>query len=358
MSLSAPKLLFLPNEPVLGWQSGPRRYFEEAKAVGILSGYETVSFEFEAQGRNDDDVCQNILQAAERLQPDIILWQHISNFKASRDFLKRIRNVNSRPTLVYHEADMYGSLREIKTASQSMKVLASEADILFVVGLGNWISRLKSYGAKDVRYAPHFYDPAKFGGHWTPAKNRQFDVVLIGHRIKSRIPVPGRGIPGAAKREELAYKLHEALGDRFGLFGRGWESTGFSRGALPFDQQEAVLRDSWMSVIWDHFDEIPFYFSDRLPISMAAGVLHITNYHSGYDSIFSNGETMAYCRSVEEMLDTVHYYLSCPRDIITKIGMAGREFAKTRLTVDVVMGEMLREIIEYRTSEIRKECNR
>ena len=137
MLIKPPRLLYLPNEPVLGWQTGPRRYFDEAAARGQLGGYETVSFEFEAARiRDDEAVCRQIYQTAETFQPDILLWQHIANFRISREFLRRLKNLPSRPTLVYHEADMYGSLREIKTPSKSMKLLAAEADLTFVVGLG------------------------------------------------------------------------------------------------------------------------------------------------------------------------------------------------------------------------------
>lgn len=349
MMPAPPRLLYLPNEPVLGWQTGPRRYFEEATESGELAAYEAFSFEFEAaKAPNDETVCRRIYEIAERFQPDIILWQHIANFRVSREFLRQLKTLTSQPTLVYHEADMYGSLRDIKTPSKSMKFLAAEADLTFVVGLGKWAAQLKTLGADDVRYAPHFYDPALFGSDWKPSSEREWDVVLIGNRVASRIPIPGRAIPGATKREELAYQLHRSFGDRFGLFGRGWEKTGFCHGALNFEDQEKVLRNSWLSVIWDHFDETPFYFSDRLPISLASGVLHMTNYHQGYDAIFSNGQNIVYCRSVRELVETAETLLAGPKENLVKIGTAGQEFARNRLTADIVMGDMLREIVDYK----------
>jgi len=331
------KLLHLPNDPHLDnpatRQSGPRDAFERLQSEGILSSYETILFLAEyRQSRDAKGIQRTILDSVAKMQPDIIYWHHISEFPVDQVFMDRLREVSERSLLVYHEGDPFGRFRH--PISSQMRVILSNADLVFSVGLGFLAEVLRKGGAKDLRHLPHVYDARRFGHGWDYTHNRAYKVSMIASNWPGRMP--GMYMPGGRKRAALAKKMTDVFGTDFALYGRGWSNLVSARGTVPFDQQEAAIRNSWVTVNWDHFDEYAYYFSDRLPISLAAGVPHVTTYHRGYEDIFVGCPGLYFARSVDEMVAKVDWLLSKTQTQLSEEGRAAHEWIKAKLEADVV----------------------
>lgn len=343
--LPAKKLLYLPNESVRGDQYGPRSAFEDMVKQGVLSSCHVFSFLCEAkENGGSGKTLERLYETVCQYRPDILFWQHVGKFPVTHQFMGKLRAVDPRLIIAYHEGDVFGKWS--KRPTHAMRVMAKAADVVFLVGLGELAELFIKCGAKKVLYAPHSVDCGNFGKPWAPPLSREFDVVMIGNRLTSRIPF--LRIPGAREREELALRLHHLLGARFAVFGRGWEKFPFSRGAIPFTEQENVMRKACLSISWDHFDKTPFYFSDRLPISLMSGVPHVTNYQPGYEKIFSDGRHLFLASSVKNAVDVVLYLLSQPRNYLVEIGSQAQEWSRLHLTSKIVYGHMIEKILEVR----------
>jgi hypothetical protein len=341
---SAPRLLYLPNELEDREQFGPRSVFENMLSSGELSAYQAYSFLIEQKQRGSTEgALDGLLKISEQFQPDIILWQHPGNFPIPLGFGTRLKNIASHPVLVYDERDVYGGNR--KPFTPSMRTLSIEADILFLVGLGRYADLFRHAGATRIFYSPHCIDTLRFGHPWDPLTKRQFDVVMIGNIFRPTRMKPG--LPGWKNRLQLAERLSELMGDRFALYGRGWDGLSSARGKLEFLKQEEALRESWLSVGWDYYDQTPFYFSNRLPIALMSGVAHVTNYQPGYEIMFQNGKELCYAHSVEEMIEMVHYLLSLPRSRLIEVGLNGQKFAKDNLATENVFRNIIRISATY-----------
>lgn len=343
--LPSKKLLYLPNESVRGDQYGPRSAFEDMVKQGRLSSCLVFSYLCEAkENGSSEKTLERLYETVCQYRPDIIFWQHVGKFPVTHEFMERLRAVDSHPTIVYHEGDVFG--KWAKRPTSAMKILATAADVVFLVGLGELAELFVKCGAKKILYAPHSVDSGNFGKPWEPPLSREFDVVMIGNRLTSRIPF--LRIPGAREREKLALRLYDLRGVRFAVFGRGWEEFPFSRGVIPFHEQENVMRKAWLTISWDHFDKTPFYFSDRLPISLMSGVPHVTNYQPGYEKVFSDGRHLFFASSVENAVDMVLYLLSKPRNYLIEIGSQAQEWARSQLTSKIVYEHMIERILEVR----------
>lgn len=339
------KLLYLPNESVRGDQIGPRAAFDRMVKEGTLSDCLAYSYLCEAkENGSNEKTLERLYETARQYKPDVIFWQHIGEFPVTRAFIEKLRMTNPRLTIVYHEGDVFGAWT--KRPTSAMKVLASAADIVFLVGLGELAELFAKCGAKKILYASHSVDTIRFGKPWEPTLSRDLDVVMIGNRITSRIPF--FRIPGAREREALASKLAERLGGRFAIFGNGWEGFPCARGAIPFHEQENAIRNAWLSIGWDHFDKTPFYFSDRLPISLLSGIPHITNYQPGYEKLFLDGHHLFFASSVDNAVDMVSYLLSQPRNYLIDVGRQAQEWTRLNLTSTVVYKSMVEKIKESR----------
>lgn len=344
----APRLLYLPNESKEGDQVGPRSVFDTMLKEGRLSAYEAFSLLYEANKEaSREATLERWYSLAAEFQPDIVLVQHVGDFYIPKRFLAQIKQLNSRPMLVYHEGDVYGRLR--KRLPKAVKAIAKEAELVFLVGLGNHATLFRRHGAQNVVHVTTFADKRRFAVDWTPTADREFDVVMVGNRITSRLPF--LRMPGSTRREKLAVELSKLMGDKFAVFGSGWEKFKFARGTVPFEDQSAILRRSWITVGWNHFDRVPFYFSNRLPIALMSGVAHVTNYQPGYEKMFTDGDQLLLARSVNEAVQTVNYLLSLPREDLIRLGLRGRDFAIEQLSAEAVFSSILDRTIEVRNKK-------
>ncbi len=344
---SALRLLYLPNEDTEGDQVGPRRAFERFHAEGSLSAYRAYSYLVRAKALGTQRVArEELLNTAREFAPDVIFVQHMTDtYPVDRSYLQQLKTLPSRPRLVLWEGDAYG--RFFKPLDGTLKAVIAESDITFLVGLGYLADAAKAAGAPKVRLAPHSYDSVRFDQPWEPPRQRPLDAVMIAnlHSIKR---IPGLYLPGGRQRKQVANAFHKSLGERFAVYGggTGWKRENYVRGPISFHQQSDMIRSAWMSVAWDHFDELPMYTSDRLPISLACGVPHVTNHQPGYELVFGGIPGLYWFHTPKEAVDIALYLLSMPVDRRIELGMAAAEQMRQRFHADKVYGDMLQIIKE------------
>jgi hypothetical protein len=83
-------------------------------------------------------------------------------------------------------------------------------------------------------------------------------------------------VDGARDRLRVGQGQRSLPDCRVALYGNGWRGRE-ARGPIPFDQQTAVRRDARITVGWDHYQRYAGYFSNRLPIGMYSGRVHVSS---------------------------------------------------------------------------------
>jgi spore maturation protein CgeB len=106
-----------------------------------------------------------------------------------------------------------------------------------------------------------------------------------------------------------------------------------------------------MSVNWGQFDEIGMYCSDRLPISLACGVPHITNYQPGYEHVYANIPGLFIVKSPREAADVAIYLLSLNIDTRIELGLQALDYARRKLHASVVYADIAAIVEETFFSE-------
>ena len=339
--------LYIPNESLEGDQIGPRMAFEKLHQEGVFSDYKAYSYLVRQQCLPcHHDALDELYKTAIEFAPDVIFIQHPgNNYPMDRSYLQKLKAIPSKPKLVLYEEDPYGHL--VKRMDATIKAVLAESDLCFLGGTGYLIEMAHKAGAKNIRYAPHSYDSQRFGVHWEPTLSRKYDAVMIANLpIVKRIP--WLHVPGGYNRKQTAEVLYKNLGNRFALFGgdRGWKGKAYCKGSIEFNKQGDVIRDAWMSVNWGQYDEIAMYSSDRLPISLACGVPHITNYQIGYEHLFNNIPGLFVIKAPKEAIDVAIYILSLPIEQRNELGYQAAEYAKSHLEATVVYSHVVSVIKE------------
>jgi hypothetical protein len=328
------RLMYLPNEsggtPTLqrSGRAGFGALLERGRlaALDIYSYYERLA----ALGTGEAFAAEFLARVA-AFRPDIIFVQHLPQSGIAPSLWRDLRTASPGTALIYHEADVYG--RMMKRVHRNIDIIAAEADLTILCSFGYVYDRIRSR-AKSVAYLPHCFDAGSFSTRDPLPGEKRFDAVHIGNCVHSRL-LKQLYLPGGGLRADLVRRLSRELGTRFGLFGRGWDGVP-SQGTLPFLKQEAVLQSSRISVNWDHFHTYPYYFSDRLPISLAAAVPHVTSHHPGYEQFFAGCPGLYWGRSVPELIDCVRWLLDRPDAQLREEGLAAREWVTKRLEGRVI----------------------
>jgi hypothetical protein len=341
------RFFYVPNEAPDIPQVGPRKAFSLLHQQGVFSAYEAYSYLVERlKYKNQADALEALYQAAAAFAPDVIFWQHLnSSYPVEREFLRRLKAIASKPKFVWHDPDPYGRL--IKPLDPIMKNAIAESDVAILVGLGYMAEDVRKAGGKRLLFAPHSYDDERFAKPWTPTLQRQYNAVMIAN-LTCLKRIPFLFMPGGRNRKVMSRAFHRAFGDRYAVFGagQGWKGEPYCQGPIAFDQQEKVVRNSWLTINWGQFDKIAMYSSDRLPISLISGVPHITNYQRGYEHLFPGAKGMYFVHSVAEALDVADMLLSLPREQLNEIGLQGIEYAKERLHATRVYADLITALQE------------
>jgi len=334
-------LLYLPNEASPGDQVGPRLAFESMHRDGRLRDYSAYSYLVEAKRHGAAVALSRLKELVAEWRPDLLLWQHVGKFPLRWADVESLRAAAPRMHLLYHEGDVYG--RWAKRIPEPVRILMAAADTVALVGRGSYAKLARSVGAKRVIYSPSAADTVRFGQPWNPTLEREFDVLLIGNRVKSLRPW-GR-MPGASKRIELVRALGRRFGERFAVFGNGWEGFRGNHGKVEYAIQEGIQRRAWVTASWNHFDQVEAYFSDRIPISLMSGVPHVTNHQPGYESVFGPNPPLCWAKSVDELVARAEDLLALGPAGINEIGRQAQEYCNTRFTADVVYPRLIAEVM-------------
>lgn len=314
-----PRIAYLPNERVEGDQIGPRVALQslvDDKTVNAVLVLSLVPLGQQLGGRKL--ALRQLHRELAAFAPTAVLVSHPAGSGIDGGDLRAIRGLPSRPVIGYLEMDPYARVRH--DLPPEARACADNADIVWTCGTGSFQRLMREQGSREIRYSGHRKDESRFPALTDPAASRSFAIVSIANRNRPRLP--WHRLPGARQRERLMIALSRKYGQRFGLFGRGWEELASNQGPCAYNQQPEILRRGLISVNWDHFPREPQYFSDRLPISLSAGIPHITTWHPGFGSVFPDAAAHGLFLedSISSVMRRVHILLERPTAELEAMG--------------------------------------
>ncbi len=337
------KLLYLPNESELGDQYGPRHALEKAKEDGLLKELSVFSYRVEnRKNENWNRTLNSLLGLIKEKLPTSILMQHTTNYGFPESFWRKVFGFYKGilPILAYDERDTYGYIT--KRLPKEMKDMVKRCDIVFLIASGKFAQMFYRLGCQNVCYLPNPTTLACFGKKWVPTAHREYDIVMIGNNSKRKIPF--LRMPGSKQRENLARKLAQNFGPRFGLFGNGWNDNPSNCGPVDFLKQEETLRRSWIGIGHDHFHRYEMNFSNSLPISLISGIPYVLRRVPGIENLLVDGYHCRMYSHIDEAVDICHELLNAPQSDLKAMGMRGYEIVKNVLIEEVRMKKLLMKL--------------
>lgn len=291
----------------------------EVSAVSWRDGYE----------RSPNRAADRVVAAVRSHRPDIVVIWSPGNFPDTHSQFDMIQEALGSASLVYWEGDGWGPRKPI---SPAMRWWLRRSQVVFSPAGPPQSSALLAAGASEVRHIPQTYCHIRFAACESlappPVSSRR--VTMIGNNLM-RIPAPGfAGLPGSARRAELAWRLRLSVDD-FDLRGNGWARLGLAGTSLAYAQQANHLRQGALSVAWDHFPDYQDSSSDRLPIALISGRAHLTTRHPGMFWAPADEQGLIRRESPSAIVNEVTTLLENPQRL-TALGQEAHRWARNRVS--------------------------
>lgn len=320
-----PRVLLITNESRPGDAAGQIDGYHVLHATGEIGPVTAVSAR-QGYATDPDATVSRVIEAIRQTRPDIAVVWTPGDFPGNRERFDELMRALGSATLLYWEGDPW---HRAKPVTEAMKWWLGASDVVFSVGGPPQATDLVVGGARDVRQMLHTYCHIRFAEQEAiePGPVASGRVLMIGNNL---MRVPGiTGVPGSFRRWELAARLSRRTG--FELRGAGWRRVGLNAAVLPYEDQGSLIRESAVSVNWDHWPYLRDYASDRLPISMIAGRAHVTVRHPGMAWAPSEDQGLFQRDSPREIVEVVDDLVK-DRARLRALGREAHRWAKHRVS--------------------------
>ena len=187
----------------------------------------------------------------------------------------------------------------------SFKQISRLADITFSTQMGKAANKMIKWGANNIVLSPNSMCQVRFKSQSIDFNKHKFDfdVVLLGSNNGNRLFNPiSKHWWGAKKREQLVRSLYRKFGNKFGLFGNGWDYP-CARGPIAFDQQQNAFRKGKIIVGGNPYSYSDYYSSNRLFFEISSGVPTVELFVPRLDKILRDNDHCYFAENVDVVIE-------------------------------------------------------
>lgn len=326
--MTAPVVLHISNEPALGPSAGFSSAFARLEDAGLLAHVAVAPLALLQDG-SVEQALSTLRQIARDTPPDLVFVQSPHAFPWTAENVPALLSGLGSPTVVYWEGDAWGGRKPLSAGSAAW---LAHADTVFSVGLGEQAALLDRHARTPVRYVPNVLPGQLLDTEEDPVPGigrTAFDVAQIGN-CYMRFGVLEL-VDGARERARLVRGLRSLPGCRVALYGSGWRGRA-AQGPIPFGRQLAALRDARVTVGWNHYQRYRGVFSNRLPICMYAGRVHVSSRPPGVDWLPGPESGLHLVDSPAQAVDRVRELVHADPGELHAAGLRARRWCRDRLT--------------------------
>jgi hypothetical protein len=269
---------------------------------------------------------ESLLHEARLFAPDLVLCHFFHGpIKGTRILMDGLRSLPCKPTIASSCGDPFVPGFSFHNFPNSLRESTRAADLSFFSQMGAGAAAAAKWGARNIILWPHGLCQKRFKATVTsqlaPA---DFDVVFIGSHTAGRNPLSS--ITKAAKaRKLLVLELARRYGQRFGLFGHGWQGMQCWQGPIPYHMQVETMRRGRVVFGGYPHTSADYYLSDRPFIAIGSGIPFLDFAVPKVDRIFHNNEHWYLYRDRDSLLKLTGDILDADESIILSRASAAAE---------------------------------
>lgn len=285
-------------------------------------------------------VLREVRRVAHEVSPDLVFVRSPQSFRWTAHSVRALLGELGSPPVVLRESDAWGGRKPLE---ERVVAWLAHADRVFSVAVGEQAALLQRHARTQVRYAPHVLPNQLLDAEGVSVPDIDLATVDVAHlgNCYVRFGLVER-VDGARERLRVSRGLRSLPHCRVALYGHGWRGPS-ARGLVAFNQQIVVLRDARITVGWDHYQRYAGYFSNRLPIGMYSGRVHISSRSPGLGWLPGPDSGLHLVDTPAEAVDRVRQLLRRDPQELHAAGLRAHRWIRDRFTNLHVLLYMLGE---------------
>lgn len=288
-----PKVLHLPLNVAGSEQIGQEKGFREVFGSENYVQFDFLSFCGQFGNAAANEELKNLFSVH---RPDIMWAQFQETAIITPETIKFIREMYPKAWLTTWSGDARDYLPTyLSQVLPFMDIFYNDTD---------QVEMYKPY-CKRYEFMPIAVDGDEVMADF-PIASKVPEIIFIGNNY-------GGTFSNGRFREELMHRLSLEFGDKFGVFGNGWDSGQVTAlGPIPLKQQGAYYRQAKIVLSIDHIQGI-LHWSERLPWALASGSKviieeqpHLSDNIKAVFRIFKKGNPENAISIIKQELETIN----------------------------------------------------
>lgn len=322
------KFLFLSQGKEIATHPGWHDALEKLKEEGAIENFTNIPYFGYAEKHGWENFYRKVVSLVRDKGFDVVYFHyfHAYDKPSPKDCINELINLSDRPIVITSSGDGFSDNWMWPDYPQDFKDVSRLADITFSTQMGKAADKMIKWGARNVVYTPNSMCQVRFSAKEIKPKNHKFDfdVVLVGSNNSSRNPLSKFWWAGR-KRNKIVDALYEIYGNRFGLFGSGWNKHPASKGRVAFKDQQETFRRGRIVVGGNPYSYSDYYSSNRIYFEISSGVPTVEFEVPRLSNIIRDKEHCYFVSGVDDMLNTCNSLLETePEKLYMKAAKAAR----------------------------------
>lgn len=265
---------------------------------------------YENHHRNQRNTRQSLIETAKRFKPDLVYCQIQHTVILDASSIQAIRTFIPTVKIVQYTVDIRASIQN------SYYNVSKVSDMNLICSTGQ-LQMYRDNSVPNVHFLQVGYSPALHCPEIEPKEKYDYDVVFVANINSIEL------YPGNSERIDSVYALKREFGEKFGLFGNGWNRELKAVRSVDITKVvEEAYSKSFCCISISHFNEVDHYYSDRLLHCLASGRPTVSWHFPKYESYFVDGCDLVIAKGPEDIVNKVKYLLD-NKDKANYIGMNG-----------------------------------
>jgi glycosyltransferase involved in cell wall biosynthesis len=350
------KLLVLLQGRKLSDHPGIVDAFDRLKKEGVLYAYEVLPYFGIEEHQGWDYFWDHALIRAKVIEADMVYFHHFHSptIPDPTKFILNIQNLKKNPTIFVSCGDAFFQNPFGKRYPKSFRITSSLANITFITSMGRSANAIYNWGGRNIVLAPNGCFPNRFCSE-IPKKssaNKDFDVIFIGSYLSPRNFLSNH-FHSNTKRKAMIDILAKRYGNRFGLFGNGWNGYSCWHGYVHFNEQHKICRKGHV-VFGGYPGSLNLYYSsNRVYNQISSGVPFVDFHVTGMERILRDDDHWFLFKNKDELIQKIDAILD--EDIVIRSERAKRaaKYIRDKHTQYHRMKFVVQTVMRYREAKLK-----
>lgn len=306
--------------------------FYRLQNEGVIGKCSIVPIHGMAEGIGWSETWVNLARTFLEDRYDVVFFHHFhgGGLTVPHRLVETLYTADPKPIILLSCGDGFSADWMMPDYPAPFRYMVKHADVVFSTQLGAAVKKFRKWGAKRVVLLPLAMCQKRFRLNVDSrgSGRKEYDIVIVGSRNQPRLNPLSHYWHNARKRVKVVSVLTREFGNRFAIFGNGWDGHPCAKGPVPFERQSEVMQTAKLVVDGYMFSKADFYLSNRPFIAIGTGATMVSFAVPFIETLLEPDRHWFLCENVEAIGERCRKLIELGDEALSAVGLAGAAHVK------------------------------